>query len=82
MDPILESSGAWQSVKESATAPVELGDGEQLAPTADGSTAMRGATVETTGSSAANAGDASVAPESRAVKPVVPEEQPVPPEAT
>ena len=56
-----------------------------MAPMADGSVMVPGATTlgattEAAGSLAANAGDADAAAESRAEKPVVLEEQTVPPE--
>ena len=82
MDPILESLGARQSAEESAAAAIELGDGEQLALTADGSAMVPRATAETVGSSAANAGDVGATPESGTTKPVTPEEQTAPPEAS
>ena len=53
-----------------------------MAPTADGSAVMPGATAENAGSSAANVGDAGAMPESRVVRPVVLEEQTAPPEAS
>jgi len=81
-DPILESSGARQPTEESIAAASGLGGSEQSAPTVDGSTTMPKATVETAWSSVANAGDASAMPESRAAKPVVLEEQLVPPKAS
>ena len=53
-----------------------------LAPTADGSAMMPRATVETAGSLAANAGYAGATPESGVAKPVGPEKQLAPPEAS
>ena len=53
-----------------------------MAPTVDGSATMPGATAETAGSSAVNAGDASATPESRAAKPVAPKEQMARPETS
>ena len=50
--------------------------------TEDRSATMPRAMAENTGSSAVNAGDASAAPESGAVRPVAPEEQTTPPEAS
>ena len=82
VDPILESPGARQSAEESAAAASGLGSGEQLAPTMDGSTMIPGATAETARSSAASVGDVGATPESGAAKPMVPEEQPAPPEAS
>ena len=73
-DAVLESPGAQQPVEESTAAAGGLGGSERLVPTADGSVAMPGATVETAGSSTANAGDAGVAPKSGAARPVQPEE--------
>ena len=64
-------------MEESTAATGELGGGEQLAPTVDGSTMVGAAR-----SSAANAGDANAAPESGVVKPVMLEEQTAPPEAS
>ena len=74
MDPIPESPGARQPVEESTATASGLGAGEQLAPVMDSSAMMPGATMETVGSSAANAGDADAAPEFGAVKLVAPEE--------
>ena len=74
VDPIPESPGARWPAEESTAAAGEFDGGEHLAPTADGSATMPGATVETAGSSAVNAGDAGATPESRAAKPVAPVE--------
>ena len=82
IDPILESPGGRWPAEESTAAVGGLSDGEQLAPTADGSATVPGATTETTGSLAANAGDIGATPECGAAKPVVPEEQLAPPEAS
>ena len=82
VDPIPESPGAQRSAEESAAATGELGGGEQLAPTADKSVTMPGATAKTAGSSAVNAGDVGAMSESGAAKPMVPEEQTMPPEAS
>ena len=82
VDPIPESPGAQRPVEESTAAAGGLGGGEQLVPTADKSVTVPGGTAEIVGSSAANAGDAGAAPESRAAKPVAPEEQTVPSEAS
>ena len=78
VDPISKSPGARWPIEESTTAADRLGGGEQLAPTADRPTTMPVATAEAVGSSAANAEDADVVPESGAVKPVAPEEQTTP----
>ena len=53
-----------------------------MAPTADGSTTMPRATIKATGASEADAGVAVVTLESRAEKPVVPEEPTALPEAS
>ena len=73
-DPVLKSLGARRPVEESTAAADVLGGGEWLSPTADGSTAMPGATEETTGSSEADAGVADAAPESGVGKSVGAEE--------
>ena len=78
MDPIPKSPGARQPTEESTAAISGLGGSEQSAPTIDGLATMLGATAETAGSSAANAGDAGATPKSRAVKLVALEEQPAP----
>ena len=75
IDHIPESLGARQSAEESTSATGELGGGKQLASTVDGSVMVPRATTEATGPSAVNAGDANAAPESRAAKPIMPEEQ-------
>ena len=82
MDLVPKSPGARWPTEESTAAAGKLGGDEHLAPTADGSATMPGATAKTAGSSAANAGDAGAMLESRAAKPVAPEEQPAPPEAS
>lgn len=74
VDPISESLGARWPAEESTATAGGLGNGEQLAPTMDGSAAMPRAMVETAGSSTTNAGDAGAAPESGAVRPVQPKE--------
>ena len=78
VDPVLESPGTRRPMEELTAAAGGLSSGEQLAPIVNGSATMPEATVETTESSAANAGDTSTVPESR----VVPKEQTVPPEAS
>ena len=80
--PIPESPGTRQSAKESTATADGLGGGERLASTADGSAAALEATVGTAGSSGAKARVADVAPESRAERPAVPEEQTALPEAS
>ena len=82
VDPIQESPSARWSTEESAAATGELGGGEQLVSTVDESATVPGAMAKAAGSSAANAGDVDAAPESRAARPVTPEEQMVPPEAS
>ena len=69
-------------MEESTTPAGGLGDGERLAPMADESVAVPGATAEAAGSSGAEAGVADAAPESRAEKPAVPGEQMALPEVS
>ena len=61
-------------MKELATTTSELGSGEQLAPTVNESATVLGATTKIAGSSATNAGDVDATPESRAARPITPEE--------
>ena len=68
VDPILESSCAWQPMKESSAPASGLGGGKKLAPTVDGSMVVAG-------SSEVDAGVTNIMLESTADKPVVPEEQ-------
>ena len=82
MDPIPESSGARQSVEESAATAVELGDGKQLLSTANESVTAPLATVGTVESSEVEAVVTSVAPESGAKNLAVPKEQTMLPEAS
>ena len=74
VDPIPKSSSARQSTEESAAATGELGGSEHLAPIVDGSATVPGATTEATRTSTANAGDVDATPESRAARPITPEE--------
>ena len=69
-------------MEESTAAADVLGGGERLAPTADGSVAMPGATAEAAESLEADAGVADAASESTIDKLVVPEEQTALPEAS
>ena len=80
--PVLESPRARQPEEESTAAAGNLGDDERAVLTTDGAVAVPEATAGTTGSLGAEAGVASDAPESRAVKPVVPEGQTALPEAS
>jgi len=73
VDPIPESLGTRQPTEESSAPAGGLGDSERLAPTADRSAAVPGATVEAAKSSGAEA--RVVALESRAEKLAMPEEQ-------
>ena len=82
VDPIPESPGAWRFAEESAAATGELGGGEQLAPMVDESATVPGAPAEAAGSSTANAGDVDATPESGTARPITPEEQMAPPEAS
>ena len=82
MDPIPESPGARRPAEESTVTGGGLGSGKRLAPMADGLAAMPEATTEAAGALEVDAGVADAMPESRAEKPVVPEEQTVLPEAS
>ena len=82
MDPILESSGARQPTEESTAPTGGLGDGERLAPMADESVAVPGATAEAAGSSGAEAGVSHATLESKAEELVVLGEQTVLPEVS
>ena len=79
---IPESLRAQQPEEESTAAAGDLGDDEQAALVMDVSAAVPEATARTAGSSGAEAGVASDAPESGAMKPVVPEGQTAFPEAS
>ena len=68
--------------EESTAAADGLGGGERLAPTADESAVVLGATVGAAGSLEADAGVADAASESGVEKPVVPEEQAAFPETS
>ena len=61
--------------EESTAAAGGLGDGEQLAPTADGSVTMPGETEQIAESSEVEVGATGIAPASRLGKLVVPKEQ-------
>ena len=74
-DAVPESLGARRPSEESIAAADVLGGGEWLAPMADGSAVMPGATAEAARSSKADAGVADVVPKSRMGKPMGPEEQ-------
>ena len=80
--PVPKSSGARQPLEESTATAGELGGGERLASTADGSATVPGVTVETARSLGAEARSTDAAPASRAGKPIVPEEQTALPEAS
>jgi len=79
--PVPESPRARQP-EESTAAAGELGDDERVVLTTDGSAVVPEATVGTADSLGAEAGVADDAPESRVVKPVVPEGQMALPEAS
>ena len=68
--------------EESTAAADGLGGRERLAPTADESAAVLGATVGAAGSLEADAGVADAVPESGAEKPVVPKEPSTLPKAS
>ena len=70
VDPIPESPGARRPAEESTATTGRLGGGKQLAPMADGSKMMPGATAEIVGSSAANAGEVGATPVAGVEKPV------------
>ena len=80
--PIPESPRPQQPEEESPAAAGRLGGGEQLALAVDESATIPKATAGTVGSSGAEVGIASDAPESRVVKPMVPEGQTSLPEAS
>ena len=82
VDPVLKSPGARRPVEESTAAADELGGRERLASTADEPVVVPGATARATGSLEVEAGVADTMSESRAEKPVVPEEQTALPEAS
>ena len=71
----LLSPSARQSEEESTAAAGGLGDDERVALIMDGSAVVPEAMAGTIGSSGAEAGVDGDAPESRAAKPVEPEEQ-------
>ena len=81
-DPVLESLGARWHAEESTAATDILSGGEKLASMTDGSMSVPGATAEAAGSSGAEAGVADAALESKAEKPMVPEEQTTLPEVS
>ena len=74
-DPVPESPGAQWLADGSTTAADELGGGERLATTMDGSAAANEEMAVATGSSEAEAGVTDATPESTTGKPVVLEEQ-------
>ena len=82
MAPILESPSARQSKEGSTAASGRLGKNEQVALTTDGSAAVLEATAGAAGSLGSEAGVASDAPESWAVKPVAAEDQTAPPKVS
>ena len=77
--PILESLSARQLEEESTAATGGLGEGERVALTMDGLAAVPEATARAAGSSGAEAGVSSDAPESGVAKLVAPKEQTAPP---
>ena len=80
--PIPESPRAWQPEEESTAAAGELGNNERAVLTTDRSVAVPEATARTAGSLGVEAGVVGDAPESVAMKPVVPEGQTAFPEAS
>ena len=81
-DPVPESPVAQRPAEDSTTAADELGGNKRLASTADGLATVPRATAEAARSSGADAGVADAAPEARAKKPIVLEEQTMFPEAS
>ena len=79
---VQESPKPRQPKEESTAAAGDLGNNEQAVLATDGSVVVPEAMTGTTRSSRVEAGLAGNAPESRAVKPVVPEGQTALPEAS
>ena len=74
-DPVRESSGARRPAMESTAAADELGGGERLESTVDEPAAVPGAMAGAAGSLEAETRVVDAALESRAEKPMAPEEQ-------
>ena len=73
-DYVLESLGTRRPMEESTAAVDGVGSGERLTMMAADATEMPGATTGAAESSKVGAGAANIMPESRARRPVVPEE--------